>query len=143
MPNAAGADTLPPPSDPLPAVATIELDHNDTLGDDARMMLQHWMGRHGTDVEELLWAAITLNYESTYEVASDLAQQVEGAQSDLDDLGAEVSAQFHAMRDEYEQRLALIIEAATKRDAGATGEAFSSMTTTCMRCHQAYLNLTP
>lgn len=144
MPDASGStgeNTLPAPTEPLAPMAEIELDPSDELGEEAHLLLQHWMGRHGDEIEELFWAAITLKYEPTYEIASGLAEHVAGTHSNLEDLGAEVSGQFLALRGEFEQRLLAIANAAAKRDAAATAEAFAAMTTTCVRCHQVYLGL--
>ena len=139
----AATASAPDAVDPLPPDTAYTLDRDDELGAEARLLLQHWMGRHGRDVEELLRAAITLKYDAAYEIASDLALQLEGSKSTLEELGGDVSRQFLELQGEYERRLIRIAEAATATDAAATGEAFASMTATCLRCHEVYLNLRP
>jgi hypothetical protein len=122
------------------------LKRTEPLPDLARDLLRTTMVSHGENMENLMWATMMLDYESTGTLAEwigtrpRLARAGEGQE---DTLNAALPEQFFAYQEELRTSARALAKAAAARDDAAMASSYARMTATCISCHSLYLRLPP
>ena len=106
------------------------------------MALRAKMRNHGDDIENLLWAAIMLDYESTAEIADRMADQPTLARAGAgqeDTINAQLPEEFFELQSQLTASIGSLRSAARARHEGAIASEYSKIATTCIKCHGLYL----
>ena len=99
------------------------------------------MGRHGEQMRSLVSRAVVLDYDGTARVAGEifdepaLARPIGG-----DELNAFLPARFFDLQDAMRAQARMMVEAAARRDSKRVAESFGALASSCVACHDAYLN---
>jgi len=109
----------------------------------ARAILVERMGNHRQDMTRLHAAVLFLEHDAARALAEQiaaeprLARPADGAAAELNSL---VPPRFFELQDELKQRALTVAAAAAKGDDAAIAQAYGALTSTCVRCHAAFLN---
>ena len=113
------------------------------LPDAVKQVLLHRMGRHAQDVNELMFSVLFLEFEDAAALAERIRSEPRLARPTADDdsLNASISGRFFTLQDELRRRAGDVADAAKKKNAKATGEAYGRMMQVCVSCHATYLEV--
>lgn len=140
---AAGPADKPQPAPQQKQPPARSLPQPDYLPEEARLVLQQKMERHGQDMVELMLSVTLLQYdvarETAHRIASEprLVRPIAGGEGDVNALLPE---RFFVLQDEARLRAQAVRAAAAQKDDKALAEAYGRLTETCVSCHSAYLN---
>jgi cytochrome c556 len=108
----------------------------------ARALLDQRMQRHGAAMSDMLWATLFLDHDSAREIAVEIASEPRLArpfERDATQLNALMPERFFELQDELVANAEALAKVAETRDADGLAEAMARLTSTCIRCHSAYL----
>jgi hypothetical protein len=107
----------------------------------ARAVIRSKMLRHRSQLGELVLRVIVLDYDGTARAAGEifdepaLARPVAG-----DELNALLPERFFQLQADLRSGARLLVAAAARKDGRRLAEEFSSLTKTCIACHDLYLH---
>jgi cytochrome c556 len=108
----------------------------------ARAALRKRMQSHGDDTENLLWAALMLDFESTEGIAAMISKAPTLArphQDDLDTINAMLPPQFFDLQEQLDTAISNLRTAAKAKDGEAVATQYGKTVETCIACHSLFL----
>ncbi len=108
----------------------------------ARAALRKRMQNHGDDTENLLWAALMLDFESTDGIAKMISKAptlTRPGEGDLDTINAMLPAQFFDLQDQLDAAILGLQAAAQAKDGNAVALQYGKSVETCITCHSLFL----
>jgi hypothetical protein len=105
-----------------------------------RQVIASKMQRHAEQLPALVSKVVVLDYDGAARVAGEifdepgLARPVAG-----DELNNLLPPRFFVLQDALRDGARQVVEAAAQRNSARLSEAFSSLTKTCVSCHDVYL----
>lgn len=108
----------------------------------ARALLSQRMQRHGVAMSDMMWAVMFLDYESTEDIAREIASEPRLARPlsrDASELNALLPSEFFDLQDALARAAENLATVAPERDPEQLSAAVAKLTDTCIRCHSAYL----
>jgi len=112
----------------------------------ARKLLDARMLRHGEDMEILLWACLSLDYEAIRITAARLAKEPRlsrPSDGPLNPLTAILPDKFFDHQDAFYEHAGALFRAARAKDDEAIAASYGQLATTCVGCHALYLRIDP
>ena len=130
------------PPDKAPAASVRSLPKPERLPATARPLWAHKRQRPGAALRDRLWAGLFHAHQSTREIALEIASEPRLArpvERDATELNALLPDAFFDLQDELLQRATDVAQLAAREDSAALANAIGGLTSTCVRCHAAYL----
>jgi hypothetical protein len=127
---------------PLPKRETPALIRAEPLPQVARAALRERMQNHGDDTENLLWAALMLDFESTDGIAGMIAKVptlTRPRADELDTINAMLPPQFFDLQEQLDTEITKLQAAAKANDGNAVAVQYGKTVETCIACHSLFL----
>jgi len=105
-----------------------------------RSVIRSKMQRHGEQLSALVSRVVVLDYDGVARTAGEifdeptLARPVAG-----DELNRVLPDRFFELQDALRTQARQVVDAAARHDSARMSEAFSSLTRSCIACHDLYL----
>jgi len=115
-----------------------QLPEPNGLSPEARRLIRAKMDRHQSQMSELVWAVILLDYPAVERSAAAIARAPRALEP-----GTELAAltpYFFEQQDLLRRRASRLARAARDRNGLEMGTAYKLVAETCVDCHVAYLN---
>ncbi len=142
--GAPGAGASENSLEPAAAVRkTPKLVRAEPLSTEARMALRAKMLDHGDDMENLLWSALMLDYESTAAVADKMAKAPtlsRAGPGQEDTVNALLPPEFFELQDQLLSSIRGLRAAAEEKQDGGMADEYAKVASTCIQCHSLYLH---
>jgi hypothetical protein len=107
----------------------------------ARQVIKSKMGRHDTQMRQLVSSVIVLDDNAVARIAGEifdepaLARPVAG-----DELNGLLPERFFVLQDDLRSRARALVIATQQRDRAKLADEFAALTKSCVSCHDVYLN---
>ena len=103
------------------------------------------MQRHGENMENLMWAALMLDYESAATISAwiDREPRISRPTGSSDTLNEAFPERFFELQDALHEAARDLADAAESRDDPKMATAYGKLSNTCVSCHSIYLHLRP
>jgi len=138
----AGTTGQEAPESPVAKRKTPTLVRAEPLPQVARAALRKRMQNHGDDTENLLWAALMLDFESTDGIAGMIAKVPTLARphaNELDTINAMLPPQFFDLQEQLDSAVTKLQAAAKANDGDAVAVQYGKTVQTCIACHSLFL----
>jgi len=113
------------------------------LSKEVREAVRKRMARHSTEMTNLVWSAVFLDYPRIAESAAAIANQAQlrkDLERDATDLHFTLPTRFFDSLLQLTKTGEALAAAAKKKDGAAVGAHYGKLSETCIQCHVAYLN---
>jgi hypothetical protein len=104
---------------------------------DARAFLKSKMKAHSKDMRDLVLAVATLRYDDAKKFAQGIANAPRLDKASAPSL--DLDAGFFVLQDTLRKQATAVVSASEAKNAQALANTFSTMISTCMSCHNAFL----
>ena len=132
-----------PPQDPAPVAVSPRTkpgdagNTSDPLPKPTRDSLRAQMFEHGQNMDNLLWAAMMLDYERMRKIAEWIIERSDSAT--LRSSSPDIPHTFFALRDQLGDSAQRLREAALARNDTGIASSYGDLAESCIRCHSKYL----
>ena len=112
----------------------------------ARALISDRMQHHGQAMSDIVWSVLFLDFEAAADIADEIAQEPKLARPvrrEANELNSLLPDQFFDLQDELAVRAEQLATAARAEEPEAISEALGALSSTCVRCHSAYLRDPP
>jgi hypothetical protein len=117
-----------------------ELAVPDRIPPAARAVIRSKMRRHAEQLPALVSHVVALDYDGAARIAGEIFDEPELARPITgDELNALLPERFFTLQAALRNGARQVVEAAAQRDNVKLGEAFNTLTGTCVACHNVYL----
>lgn len=125
-------------------VAPAKLKPPPHLSETARAVIAERMQNHGEEMTMLLWSILFSDYENVQRISGMIATEprlTRPFQGEEASLNAQLPPEFFDLQDALDRdaKSLLALAQAPQKDGAELAKAYGQLASTCVRCHQVYL----